>query len=104
MTKKCTPANVAYWLVVIGAVNWGLIGIAGLIGDSNWNVVDRLLGNWQVIENIVYLLVGLSAIVLVKGCKCGSCKDGVCGTCDSGAGNCKGGDCSGKSEGGSSEM
>ena len=93
MTKKCTPSSIAYWLVVIGAVNWGLVGVAGLLGDGNWNVVDLLLGSWPVVENIVYVLVGLSAIVLVKGCRCGSCKDGVC---DSGAGNC-----SGSSEGGS---
>lgn len=59
--------TVAFVLVVIGAINWGLVGA------GNWNVVEMLLGKWPVIELIIYVLVGLSGIVLAvthwKDCK-----------------------------------
>ncbi len=59
---------IAFILVVVGALNWGLVGIGG------WNVVNALLGSWPVVEKIVYILVGLSALVLVfthkKDCTC----------------------------------
>jgi uncharacterized membrane protein YuzA (DUF378 family) len=54
----------AFILVIIGSLNWGLIALGSWMG-SNWNVVNLLLGSWPVVENIVYLLVGLSALVLV---------------------------------------
>jgi len=28
---------VAYWLVIIGALNWGLMGVGDFLG-ANWNV------------------------------------------------------------------
>lgn len=59
---------IAFILVVVGAVNWGLIGI-----NEEWNVVSLLLGRWAVVESIVYVLVGLSGLFLVfshrKDCK-----------------------------------
>lgn len=54
----------AWWLVWIGAVNWGLIGVGGFFGQ-NWNVVDLILGRWPQVEWIVYILVGVSAIALM---------------------------------------
>jgi hypothetical protein len=48
-------------LILIGALNWGLVGIGGFIG-SNLNVVNLLLGSIPTIENVVYLLVGLAAL------------------------------------------
>lgn len=54
----------SFALVVIGALNWGLIAIGSFTG-SNWNVVNLLLGAWPTVEWLVYLLVGLSAIVLI---------------------------------------
>jgi uncharacterized protein len=62
-------------LLVIGGLNWGLVGLGGFIGsNTNLNVVNLLLGQWPQVEWIVYLLVGISAIVHVvlcmKGCKC----------------------------------
>ena len=44
-------------LVIIGALNWGLIGVAG------FNLVDHLV-NFHV-ARIVYCLVGVSAIYLL---------------------------------------
>jgi uncharacterized membrane protein YuzA (DUF378 family) len=63
---------IAFILVIIGGVNWGLVGLGNWMG-SNWNVVNLLLGSWPMVEAIVYILVGLSAILLVfthkKDCK-----------------------------------
>lgn len=49
---------VAFTLVVVGAVNWGLVGLA------NYNLVHMLLGSVAGLENIVYILVGASGVVL----------------------------------------
>ena len=51
-------------LVIIGAVNWGLVGLAGLVGGSaNWNVVNLLLGSAApALENLVYVLVGIAGV------------------------------------------
>lgn len=43
-------------LVVVGAVNWGLVGLANL------NLVNMLLGAWPVVERVVYVLVGLAGV------------------------------------------
>ena len=48
-------------LLLVGGVNWGLIGLGGFLG-SNWNVVGLILGSWPVVEWLVYLLVGLAAV------------------------------------------
>ncbi|MFA5997883.1 MAG: DUF378 domain-containing protein [Candidatus Paceibacterota bacterium] len=55
---------IAFVLVVIGGLNWGLVAIGSYMG-SNWNVVNLLLGSWPAVENLVYLVVGLSALTLV---------------------------------------
>ena len=67
---------VAWILVIIGGLNWGLVGLGAFAG-SNWNVVNLILGSWPTVEWIVYVLVGLSAVwELVghrKNCRmCGS--------------------------------
>lgn len=60
-------------LLIIGGLNWGLVGL-GSFFNGNWNVVNLLLGRWPVAENIVYLLVGLSALgALVHICKLCKC-------------------------------
>lgn len=63
-------------LLLVGGVNWGLIGLGGFLG-SNWNVVGLILGSWPVVEWLVYLLVGLAAVYEIvthkKNCKeCGT--------------------------------
>ncbi len=65
---------IAFVLVIIGGLNWGLVALGSWMG-SNWNVVNLLLGAWPTVENVVYLLVGLSALVLMFGHKkaCRSC-------------------------------
>ena len=51
--------TVTFILVVVGAVNWGLVGLGNLLSSGGWNVVDMILGSWPVVENLVYVLVGL---------------------------------------------
>ena len=55
---------IAFILLVIGGLNWGLIGIGAFMG-SDWNVVNMILGSWPTVEWIVYILVGLSALLLL---------------------------------------
>ena len=61
-------AKTAFVLVIIGALNWGLVGIGGF-ANQNLNVVNMILGQWMMIEWIVYILVGLSGIALLFGNK-----------------------------------
>lgn len=48
--------TVSKWLVVIGAINWGLVGIL------NFNLVTFLLGSWPWLVTLVYALVGLAGL------------------------------------------
>ncbi len=51
------PVDVAaYVLIIIGALNWGLIGFFG------FNLVAWLFGEMTTISRIVYALVGLAGI------------------------------------------
>ena len=43
-------------LVIVGGINWGLVGLA------DFNLVAALFGEDTVLSNAVYLLVGLSAL------------------------------------------
>jgi len=49
---------IALVLVLIGALNWGLVGAA------DFNLVEKMLGQ-SLITKIVYLLVGLSAVYVL---------------------------------------
>lgn len=57
---------VATLLVVVGAVNWGLVGLGWLVGGgANWNIVNMLLGSLGVtVEAVVYVLVGAAGVWL----------------------------------------
>ena len=56
----------AFTLLVVGGLNWGLSAFG-------YNLVNILLGSWPQVETVVYVLVGLSAIVEVavhkKNCR-----------------------------------
>lgn len=77
MMKKCGcgTSKLAKALVIIGGLNWGLVGVGMIFKGAGWNVVNMLLGSMPMLEAIVYLLVGVSAIVMMFGCKCRKCKD-----------------------------
>ncbi len=60
-------------LMIVGGLNWGLVGLGGLLG-TDLNVVNMLLGSWPVVENLVYLLVGVAALLtLLMTMKCKEC-------------------------------
>ncbi|MDQ5883525.1 MAG: hypothetical protein QG654_439 [Patescibacteria group bacterium] len=79
--------KLAWWLVIIGALNWGLIGLGSLFFGGEINLVSILLG-YGVFAKIVYLLVGVSAVYVLmghcgcKGCCGSSCKDCTNGKCE----------------------
>lgn len=50
---------VAFVLVIVGALNWGLVGIA------SFDLVAAIFGDMSMIARVVYSLVGLSAIYMV---------------------------------------
>ena len=66
---KMTPLGwIAFVLVVVGGLNWGLVGA------FNFNLVSSVLGGINlvsngvkipILQNLVYILVGLSAIVML---------------------------------------
>ena len=60
-----------YLLVIVGGINWGLWGLL------NINLVTMLTGSWPMLEKLVYILVGVSAVYELamhkQNCKlCGS--------------------------------
>ncbi|MBY0309329.1 MAG: DUF378 domain-containing protein [Phycisphaerales bacterium] len=50
---------VALVLIVVGALNWGLVGA------FNFNLVDAIFGAGSALSKVVYVLVGLSGVVAV---------------------------------------
>ncbi len=52
--------KIALVLIIIGAINWGLIGI------FNFNLVDSIFGTMSVISRIIYALVGISGLWGIK--------------------------------------
>jgi len=55
----------AWWLVIVGALNWLLVGLGGLLGGTSWNVVNMIFGSMPILESLVYVLVGLSGVWLL---------------------------------------
>ena len=58
LKQACTMCKIVGALAIIGALNWGLVGIA------NVNVVGGIFGD-GVVARLIYLLVGLSGIALL---------------------------------------
>ena len=45
------------FLTIIGAINWGLIGI------FDFNLVDTIFGTGAIISRIIYSLVGIAGLI-----------------------------------------
>ena len=58
MTKLTSVDWVAIVLVVVGGLNWGLVGL------FNFDLVATLLGDMSVLSRAVYVIVGLAAVYL----------------------------------------
>ena len=52
--------TIALILIIIGAINWGLIGI------FNFNLVDAIFGVGSALSRIIYTLVGISGLWGIK--------------------------------------
>jgi hypothetical protein len=50
---------VAFVLLIIGGLNWGLVGF------FNYNLVTSIFGDMTTAARVVYDLVGLSALYLI---------------------------------------
>lgn len=49
------------WVVVVGALNWGLVGLLGL------NIVESILGAGSILTKAVYVIVGLAGAYQAYG-------------------------------------
>ena len=52
-----TLQKIALALTIIGALNWGLVGL------FNFNIVEAILGADSLFTKIVYTFVGLAGII-----------------------------------------
>jgi uncharacterized membrane protein YuzA (DUF378 family) len=59
MTGMVMVHIVTFLLVIVGALNWGLVGL------FNFNLVNVIFGFMPMLERLVYILVGVSAVVLM---------------------------------------
>ena len=55
---------IAIILLLIGGLNWGLVGL------FNFNLVDTIFGGGSLLARLIYILVGLSAIYKILCWKC----------------------------------
>lgn len=51
---------IALLLVIIGAVNWGLVGF------FQFNLVDTLFGTMSAVSRVIYALVGLAGLYSIS--------------------------------------
>lgn len=68
MTKRCTSHVIGLVLLIVGGLNWGLVGA------FDFNLVDKIFGAWPILERVIYILVGVAAVLAPLEGKCRSCK------------------------------
>ena len=56
---KNTLDMIAIILLIVGGLNWGLVGI------FKFDLVKAIFGSIPALQNIIYILVGLSAIYTI---------------------------------------
>lgn len=56
MKKHSILDWIALILLIIGGLNWGLVGLFG------FNVVTAIFGDMTLISKIIYIIVGLAAL------------------------------------------
>ncbi|EQB88846.1 hypothetical protein SDC9_156037 [bioreactor metagenome] len=64
MYKVSLLDKLSFLLVIIGALNWGLIGL------FNFNLVHTLFGFIPLLTRVVYILVGLAGVNLIRFLYC----------------------------------
>ena len=78
MENRCTGGKLAQALLIVGGLNWGVVGI-GMLSGNQWDVVKALLGAWPTVEAVVYVLAGLGALIGLMGWS--QCCMGKCSVC-----------------------
>ena len=58
----CPVCKIVGLLVILGALNWGLIGIFQV------DLVAKLLGNMPNASRIVYSLIGVAGVLKILSC------------------------------------
>lgn len=56
---KSTLDWIALILLIVGGLNWGLVGV------FDWNLVSAIFGSIGWLMNLIYILVGLSALYTI---------------------------------------
>lgn len=59
MVEKNAWDWIAFILVIIGGINWGLIGA------FNFDLVNAIFGSVAWLLSLVYILVGLAALYMI---------------------------------------
>ncbi|OGG39654.1 hypothetical protein A3A21_00450 [Candidatus Jorgensenbacteria bacterium RIFCSPLOWO2_01_FULL_45_25b] len=54
---------IAFILLIVGGLNWLLVGISG------WDIGQLFGGQEEIISRIIYILVGISAVLEIVGHK-----------------------------------
>lgn len=69
---------VSFILIIVGALNWGLVGLGSFVG-SDLNLVHLILGSVPMLESLVYLVVGLAGVyeVVTHKANCKMCASSV---------------------------
>ena len=65
MKKMGTIGWIAFVLVVIGALNWGLVGF------FDYDLVKAIFGDMSTVSRIVYSLVGVAGLGMIIGAMAG---------------------------------
>lgn len=59
MLRMNLLTSIAFLLVIVGGINWGLVGA------FDFDLVAAIFGEMSAASRLVYMLVGLSALYLI---------------------------------------
>lgn len=59
MADKNALDWIAIILVIVGGLNWGLVGLFDV------DLVEMIFGSIEILQRIIYIVVGLAAVYLI---------------------------------------
>lgn len=59
LKQACVVCKIVGAFAIIGALNWGLVGLFG------YNLVDHIFGVGSALSRLIYILVGASGLALL---------------------------------------
>lgn len=59
LKQACLLCKIVGAFAIIGALNWGLVGLFG------YNLVDHVFGAGSALSRLIYILVGVSGLALL---------------------------------------